>query len=122
MQERGGFKQRLALAAALLHEPDILFLDEATSGADPIARRQFWGRITALSEQGVTVIVTTHFMEEAEYCDRIIILDAGRNLAEGTPLEIRERAAMSNEAVPSMEEAFIAIVERERLKRTEKAA
>jgi ABC-2 type transport system ATP-binding protein len=118
----GGFKQRLALAAALLHEPDILFLDEATSGADPIARRQFWGRITALSEQGVTVIVTTHFMEEAEYCDRIIILDAGRNLAEGTPLEIRERAAMSNEAVPSMEEAFIAIVERERLKRTEKAA
>ncbi|MGQ3278799.1 MAG: ATP-binding cassette domain-containing protein, partial [Shinella sp.] len=90
--------------------------------ADPIARRQFWGRITALSEQGVTVIVTTHFMEEAEYCDRIIILDAGRNLAEGTPLEIREHAATSDEAAPSMEEAFIAIVERERQRRTEKAA
>ena len=88
----GGFKQRLAMAAALLHEPDILFLDEATSGADPLARREFWGRITALSEQGVTVIVTTHFMEEAEYCDRIIILDAGRNLAEGTPAEIRAHA------------------------------
>ena len=117
----GGFRQRLALAAALLHEPDILFLDEATSGADPLARRQFWGRITALSEEGVTVIVTTHFMEEAEYCDRVIILDAGRNLAEGTPVEIRERA-VSGKTAPSMEEAFIAIVERERAKRTEKAA
>ncbi len=114
----GGFKQRLALAAALLHEPDILFLDEATSGADPLARRQFWGRITALSEQGVTVIVTTHFMEEAEYCDRVIILDAGRNLAEGTPVDIREQAGTA----AGMEDAFIAIVERERRKRTEKAA
>ncbi|MDF2810879.1 MAG: transporter ATP-binding protein [Microvirga sp.] len=74
----GGFKQRLAMAAALLHEPEILFLDEATSGADPMARREFWGRITSLSEQGVTVIVTTHFMDEAEYCDRVVILDAGR--------------------------------------------
>ncbi|MGB3878010.1 MAG: ATP-binding cassette domain-containing protein [Shinella zoogloeoides] len=118
----GGFKQRLALAAALLHEPDILFLDEATSGADPLARRQFWGRITALSEQGVTVIVTTHFMEEAEYCDRVIILDAGRNLAEGTPVDIREQAGTAAGAAPSMEDAFIAIVERERRKRTEKAA
>jgi ABC-2 type transport system ATP-binding protein len=118
----GGFKQRLALAAALLHEPDILFLDEATSGADPLARRQFWGRITALSEQGVTIIVTTHFMEEAEYCDRIIILDAGRNLAEGTPVEIRRQAASADTPAPSMEEAFIAIVERERQKHTEKAA
>ena len=118
----GGFKQRLALAAALLHEPDILFLDEATSGADPLARRQFWGRITALSEQGVTVIVTTHFMEEAEYCDRVIILDAGRNLAEGTPVDIREQAGTTAGAAPSMEDAFIAIVERERRKRTEKAA
>ncbi|QCI69437.1 ATP-binding cassette domain-containing protein [Phreatobacter stygius] len=107
----GGFKQRLAMAAALLHEPEILFLDEATSGADPLARREFWGRITALSEQGVTVIVTTHFMEEAEYCDRVIIMDAGEALAEGTPAEIRSRAARRDDREPTMEDAFIAIVE-----------
>ncbi|GAU81305.1 ATP-binding cassette domain-containing protein [Bosea sp. BIWAKO-01] len=110
----GGFKQRLAMGTALLHEPDILFLDEATSGADPIARREFWGRITALSEQGVTVIVTTHFMEEAEYCDRIIILDAGRSLAEGTPAEIRAHATAQDGRQPTMEDAFIAIIERSR--------
>ncbi len=101
----GGYKQRLAMAAALLHEPEILFLDEPTSGADPLARREFWRRITALAEQGVTVIVTTHFMEEAEYCDRVIILDAGRVLAQGTPAEIRGQA-------PTMADAFIAIVEK----------
>jgi len=110
----GGFKQRLAMAAALLHEPEILFLDEATSGADPLARREFWGRITALSEHGVTVIVTTHFMEEAEYCDRIIILDAGRNLAEGTPAEVRAKGGTARGAASTMEEAFMAIVERAR--------
>ena len=87
----GGYKQRLAMAAALLHEPEILFLDEPTSGADPLARREFWRRITALAEQGVTVIVTTHFMEEAEYCDRVAIMDAGQVLAQGTPAEIRSR-------------------------------
>ena len=107
----GGFKQRLAMAAALLHEPQILFLDEATSGADPLARREFWGRITALAESGVTVIVTTHFMEEAEYCDRIIIMDAGRALAEGTPAEVRARAGGK---AATMEDAFIAIVEKAR--------
>lgn len=110
----GGFKQRLAMAAALLHEPEILFLDEATSGADPMARREFWSRITSLAQQGVTVIVTTHFMEEAEYCDRLIILDAGRNLAEGTPAEIRSRAASQGGREPTMEDAFIAIVEQGR--------
>jgi ABC-2 type transport system ATP-binding protein len=117
----GGFKQRLAMAAALLHEPDILFLDEATSGADPLARREFWGRITALSEQGVTVIVTTHFMEEAEYCDRIIILDAGRNLAEGTPAELRGHAKPKDGEEPNMEDAFIAIVEESRRDKREAA-
>jgi ABC-2 type transport system ATP-binding protein len=118
----GGFKQRLAMSAALLHEPDILFLDEATSGADPFARREFWGRITALSEQGVTVIVTTHFMEEAEYCDRIIILDAGRSLAEGTPAEIRSHAAAAEGHEPTMEDAFIAIIEQARRVQPERQA
>ncbi len=103
----GGYKQRLAMAAALLHEPEILFLDEPTSGVDPLARREFWRRITALGEQGVTAIITTHFMEEAEYCDRVAILDSGRVLAQGTPAEIRGREA-------TMEDAFIAIVEEAR--------
>jgi len=110
----GGYKQRLAMAAALLHEPEILFLDEATSGADPLARREFWGRIAALSEQGVTVIVTTHFMEEAEYCDRIIIMDGGTSLAEGTPSEIRAKAKRQDGREPTMEDAFIGIVETSR--------
>jgi ABC-2 type transport system ATP-binding protein len=110
----GGYKQRLAMAAALLHEPEILFLDEPTSGADPLARREFWRRITTLAEQGVTVIITTHFMEEAEYCDRVVILDAGRVLAQGMPAEIRGRAQSAPGQAPTMEDAFIAIVEEAR--------
>ena len=110
----GGFKQRLAMAAALLHEPEILFLDEPTSGADPLARREFWRRITRLSEQGVTVVVTTHFMEEAEYCDRVAIMDAGRVLAQGTPAEIRSHAHETAGREPTMEDAFIAVVEEAR--------
>jgi ABC-2 type transport system ATP-binding protein len=107
----GGYKQRLAMSAALLHEPEILFLDEPTSGADPLARRAFWRRITALSEQGVTVIVTTHFMQEAEYCDRIAIMDAGRVLAQGKPAEIRRLARAAPGREPTIEDAFIAVVE-----------
>jgi ABC-2 type transport system ATP-binding protein len=110
----GGYKQRLAMAAALLHQPDILFLDEPTSGADPLARREFWRRITTLAEAGVTVVVTTHFMEEAEYCDRIVILDAGKVLAQGTPAEIRARGRADARRDPTMEDAFIAIVEEAR--------
>ena len=102
------------MAAALVHEPEILFLDEPTSGVDPLARREFWQRITALAEQGVTVIVTTHFMEEAEYCDRVAILDAGRILAQGTPAEIRAAQALGDRREPTMEDAFIAIVEEAR--------
>ena len=109
----GGYRQRLAMAAALLHEPQILFLDEPTSGADPLARREFWRRITALAEAGTTAVVTTHFMEEAEYCDRIVIQDAGRVLALGTPQAVRQQAA-GGDAGLSMEQAFIAIVERSR--------
>ena len=110
----GGYKQRLAMAAALLHEPDILFLDEATSGADPLARRDFWRRITRLAAEGTTIVVTTHFMEEAEYCDRILIQDAGKMLALGTPREVREQAAAGGAAVTDMDSAFIAIVEQRR--------
>ena len=110
----GGYKQRLAMAAALLHEPEMLFLDEPTSGADPLARREFWRRITTLAEQGVTVIITTHFMEEAEYCDRVVILDAGRVLAQGMPAEIRSRAQPAPGQAPTMEDAFVAIVEEAR--------
>lgn len=110
----GGFKQRLAMATALLHEPEILFLDEPTSGADPLARREFWRRITALALQGTTVIVTTHFMEEAEYCDRIVIQDAGTVLALGTPQEVRRQAGSTAEHRLDMEQSFIAIVEQAR--------
>jgi ABC-2 type transport system ATP-binding protein len=110
------------MAAALLHEPEILFLDEPTSGADPLARRAFWRRITALAEQGVTIIVTTHFMQEAEYCDRIAIMDAGRVLAEGPPGEIRRLAVTEDVGEPTMEDAFIAIVERARRDNQHEAA
>jgi ABC-2 type transport system ATP-binding protein len=109
----GGYRQRLAMSAALLHEPDILFLDEPTSGADPLARRAFWRRITTLSDQGITVIVTTHFMPEAEYCDHVAIMDGGRVLTQGTPGEIR-RLAPSDRGEPTMEDAFIAVVEQAR--------
>ena len=118
----GGFKQRLAMAAALLHEPETLFLDEPTSGADPLARRDFWRRITALSQEGVTVVITTHFMEEAEYCDRIAILDAGRVLAQGTPAAIRGQAVGGMGSEPTMEDAFIAIVEQARAKPVQTAS
>lgn len=106
-----GYKQRLAMAAGLLHEPRILFLDEPTSGIDPLARRAFWRTITALSQSGVTIIITTHFMEEAEYCDRIAIQDAGHLLALGTPRQVREEAGDQGR---DMNSAFIAIVENAR--------
>jgi ABC-2 type transport system ATP-binding protein len=110
----GGYKQRLAMAAALLHGPEILFLDEPTSGIDPLARRAFWHRITALAEQGVTIIITTHFMQEAEYCDHVAIMDAGQVLAQGSPAQIRQRGRSESTSEPSMEDAFIAIVEQAR--------
>lgn len=111
----GGLKQRLAMAAALMHRPEILFLDEPTSGADTAARRQFWRSMTALSDAGTTVVVTTHFMEEALYCDRILIQDAGKTLVLGTPEAVRAGAA-------TIEQAFIDIVERSRLVLAKEAA
>lgn len=106
----GGYRQRLAMAVGLLHQPAILFLDEPTSGADPLARREFWARITYLADSGVTIVVTTHFMEEAEYCDKILIQDRGRMLALGTPEEIRAQAGQAQ----TMEDAFIHIVDNAR--------
>ena len=88
-----GWKQRLALGCAVLHEPPVLFLDEPTSGVDPIARRQFWELIYQLAEQGTTVFVSTHYMEEAEYCHRLMLMNRGRLIAEGTPAELRARMA-----------------------------
>jgi len=108
-----GYKQRLAMAAALLHHPDILFLDEPTSGVDPIARREFWRRINAVALNGTTVVVTTHFMAEAEYCDRMLIMAQGEELAIGTPEEIRALAHSEDRPDPSIEDAFIVLSERQ---------
>lgn len=107
-----GFKQRLSMAAALLHQPEILFLDKPTSGIDPLARRSFWYVISQLADQGITIIVTTHFMEEAEYCDRIAIQDAGKVLALGSPDEVRKQAGHSSDT--DMNNTFIGIVENAR--------
>jgi ABC-2 type transport system ATP-binding protein len=110
-----GYKQRLAMACALMHRPEILFLDEPTSGVDPLARREFWQRINALARQGVTVLVTTHFMEEAEYCDRLAIMAAGRILAMDEPVAIKALARSAANPEPSMEDAFIQLVEHSEL-------
>jgi ABC-2 type transport system ATP-binding protein len=110
------------MAAALLHRPEILFLDEPTSGADPFARREFWQRITALATSGVTVIVTTHFMAEAEYCDRALVLDDGKVLAQGTPSQLRGLAPVEAGRAATMTDAFIAIVEKARGRSPPKSA
>lgn len=98
-----GFKQRLSLACAVMHNPPVLFLDEPTSGVDPITRRYFWNHINSMVEKGVTVLVTTHFMDEAEYCDRIALIYMGQAIKTGTPTEIKEK----NE---TMEDAFVRII------------
>ena len=105
-----GLKQRLALAAALLHGPEILFLDEPTSGVDPLNRREFWARIGRLADSGVAVLVTSHFMDEAEYCDRLGIVNYGRLVAIGTPAALRARVRTSELPEPTLEDAFIALV------------
>jgi ABC-2 type transport system ATP-binding protein len=110
-----GFKQRLSFATALMHDPDILFLDEPTSGVDPLARREFWDRTNMLAENGVTILVTTHFMEEANYCDRLVIMASGEILAMGTPLSLRQQVRSESNPNPTMEDAFISLIEQKKL-------
>ncbi len=103
-----GFKQRLALGCAMLHEPPILFLDEPTSGVDPAARRAFWEVIHATARQGTTIFVTTHFMEEAEYCHRVAIMNFGKVVALDSPGSLKTRYQKS-----TMQEVFVAILQQE---------
>ena len=106
----GGWKQRLALGCAILHEPPIIFLDEPTSGVDPVSRRNFWDLIYHMAGEGVTVFVTTHYMDEAEYCDRLALIYRGELVAVGTPEELRRSRSMGGE-VPTLEDVFIELIE-----------
>lgn len=98
-----GFKQRLALACAIMHSPPILFLDEPTSGVDPVTRREFWNHINSMVEKGVTVMVTTHFMDEAEYCDRIALIYQGKAIYIGSPDQLKKKGE-------TMEDAFVRVI------------
>jgi len=106
-----GLKQRLALACAVMHDPAVLFLDEPTSGVDPLTRREFWSHINAMVERGVTVMVTTHFLDEAEYCDRIALVYRGHVIALGSPDDLKDRVRGAQQPEPTLEDAFIALVE-----------
>lgn len=108
-----GYKQRLALACAAMHEPDILFLDEPTSGVDPLTRREFWNHINGVVEKGVTVMVTTHFMDEAEYCDRIGLVYHGKLIALAPPDDLKAQVASTALPDPTMEDAFIELIHRQ---------
>ena len=106
-----GYKQRLALACALMHRPPVLFLDEPTSGVDPITRREFWTHINGLARKGVTVMVTTHFMDEAEYCDRVAMMYRAKLIALDTPDALKRDSRSDKHPDPTMEDAFIHLVE-----------
>jgi len=118
-----GFKQRLALSCATMHNPEILFLDEPTSGVDPLTRREFWTHINGMIEKGVTVMITTHFMDEAEYCDRIGLVYRGRLLTMDTPDQLKADVVSEVNPEPTLEDAFIERIRREEGNhRQEKAA
>ena len=106
-----GYRQRLALACAVMHNPPVLFLDEPTSGVDPITRREFWTHINGIVQKGVTVMVTTHFMDEAEYCDRVALMYQARVIAMDTPDVLKTKAQRPNTPRPTMEETFIRLIE-----------
>src|SRR5262245_45719726 len=105
-----GYKQRLALACAAMHYPQVLFLDEPTSGVDPITRREFWNHIIGLVDKGVTVMITTHFMDEAEYCDRIALIYRSKIIKIGTPEELKDEARTAALPDPTLEDAFIELI------------
>lgn len=107
-----GFKQRLALACSVMHGPDVLFLDEPTSGVDPVTRREFWQHIYGMVEKGVTIMVTTHFMDEAEYCDRIALIYRGESIAVGSPDSLKQSVSSKDLPEPTLEDAFITLVNR----------
>ena len=104
-----GWKQRLSLGCALLHKPPIVFLDEPTSGVDPIARRNFWSLIRELASDGTTFFVTTHYMDEAEYCNNIVLIFSGRIVAKGNPGELKKQYAADMEN-PSLNDVFIRVM------------
>jgi ABC-2 type transport system ATP-binding protein len=106
-----GYKQRLALACANMHRPQILFLDEPTSGVDPMTRREFWNHINGLVQKGVTILVTTHFMDEAEYCDRIALVYRGQMIAINTPDALKAKVKSNKLTNPTLEDAFIQMIE-----------
>lgn len=106
-----GIKQRLALSAACIHNPEVLFLDEPTSGVDPLTRREFWNHINGLVEKGVTIMVTTHFMEEAEYCDRIALIYKSKIIQMGSPENLKEQAKTEARPNPTLEDAFVHLIE-----------
>jgi ABC-2 type transport system ATP-binding protein len=108
-----GFKQRLALACAVMHNPPVLFLDEPTSGVDPITRREFWLHINALVQKGVTIIITTHFMDEAEYCDRIALVYKSKVIAIGSPDELKNKISTDERPEPTMEDTFIELIKKQ---------
>jgi ABC-2 type transport system ATP-binding protein len=105
-----GIKQRMALACAVLHRPALLFLDEPTSGVDPVTRREFWSRLNAMADLGVTILITSHFLDEAEYCDRMAVIYRGRQIAAGAPDDIK--ASVAEGDTPTLEQAFIRLIER----------
>jgi ABC-2 type transport system ATP-binding protein len=111
-----GFKQRLALSCAIMHDPPVLFLDEPTSGVDPLTRREFWGFINAVVARGVTIMVTTHFMDEAEYCDRVALIYRGKMIALDTPESLQNRVKTDALPNPTLEDAFIGLIESHDLK------
>lgn len=106
----GGWKQRLALGCAILHQPPIVFLDEPTSGVDPLSRRNFWELIRSLARQGITIFVTTHYMDEAEFCDRLALIYHGELIAVGTPQELKQQRA-GHGPLPTLEQVFIDLIE-----------